>query len=174
MGVASLGALISASNLVEHSEAAGEEIVQDQTASSLIVDTTPQISSGECSVICDKGCSYPGQCRRYVDTNGNGICDLTECTPDSSQPSTAGSADNSETETALVDEALDENNQEITSAASDAACVLLCSKGCSYPGDCQDYLDMNGNNLCDLGECLVTNTTITRSSSGKHHRRGNN
>jgi hypothetical protein len=32
-----------------------------------------------CTVICNRGCSYPGRCRRYVDNNGNGICDNTEC-----------------------------------------------------------------------------------------------
>jgi hypothetical protein len=30
-----------------------------------------------------------------------------------------------------------------------------CRKGkhCSFPGDCRDYVDSNGNGLCDLGEC---------------------
>ena len=32
-----------------------------------------------CTVICNRGCSYPGRCHRYVDNNGNGICDNTEC-----------------------------------------------------------------------------------------------
>ncbi len=35
--------------------------------------------SGGCSAVCDRGCSYPGQCRRYRDNNGNGLCDLGEC-----------------------------------------------------------------------------------------------
>ncbi len=26
-------------------------------------------------------------------------------------------------------------------------------KHCSYPGDCRDYVDTNGNGRCDLGEC---------------------
>ena len=34
------------------------------------------------------------------------------------------------------------------------ACVVLCSKGCSYPGRCRRYIDTNGNNRCDRGECL--------------------
>ncbi len=41
-----------------------------------------QSSSGlseTCSVRCNRGCSYPGHCRRYVDTNSNGKCDLGEC-----------------------------------------------------------------------------------------------
>jgi hypothetical protein len=34
------------------------------------------------------------------------------------------------------------------------ACVIRCSKGCSFPGRCRKYVDANGNDLCDLGECL--------------------
>ncbi len=32
-----------------------------------------------CSVQCPKGCVFPGRCRRYIDQNGNGLCDLGEC-----------------------------------------------------------------------------------------------
>jgi len=36
-------------------------------------------TSSACSILCHKSCSYPGRCRRYVDTNGNGKCDRGEC-----------------------------------------------------------------------------------------------
>lgn len=36
-------------------------------------------SSSNCTVLCPNGCSYPGRCRRYVDNNNNGKCDLGEC-----------------------------------------------------------------------------------------------
>jgi hypothetical protein len=36
------------------------------------------LSSG-CVVRCERGCSYPGHCRRYTDSNQNGRCDLGEC-----------------------------------------------------------------------------------------------
>jgi hypothetical protein len=36
-------------------------------------------SIGTCKVACNKRCSYPGRCKRYVDTNGNKRCDLGEC-----------------------------------------------------------------------------------------------
>ncbi len=41
--------------------------------------TTQPIVS--CSYGCRKGnhCSYPGQCHEYRDNNGNGLCDLGEC-----------------------------------------------------------------------------------------------
>lgn len=35
--------------------------------------------SAGCTVRCNKRCSYPGQCRKYVDANRNGRCDLGEC-----------------------------------------------------------------------------------------------
>lgn len=47
--------------------------------------TVPQVAynnpnqSTTCQVRCPKGCSYPGQCRRYIDTNQNMKCDLGEC-----------------------------------------------------------------------------------------------
>ena len=34
-------------------------------------------------------------------------------------------------------------------------CVIRCSRGCSYPGQCSRYIDENNNQLCDLGECLL-------------------
>lgn len=34
------------------------------------------------------------------------------------------------------------------------SCVVRCDKQCSSPGRCRRYQDSNGNNLCDLGECM--------------------
>ena len=34
------------------------------------------------------------------------------------------------------------------------ACLVRCPNGCAYPGRCRKYVDLNGNNLCDNGECL--------------------
>jgi hypothetical protein len=38
-----------------------------------------QNTAATCSVRCRRGCSFPGHCRRYIDSNGNGKCDLGEC-----------------------------------------------------------------------------------------------
>lgn len=38
--------------------------------------------------------------------------------------------------------------------AAVAPCVVRCSKGCSYPGQCRKYTDTNRNGRCDLGECI--------------------
>lgn len=36
-------------------------------------------SDSSCRVQCNRRCSYPGHCRRYVDSNQNKRCDLGEC-----------------------------------------------------------------------------------------------
>jgi hypothetical protein len=36
-------------------------------------------TTSSCTVRCPNGCSYPGRCRRYIDGNNNGRCDLGEC-----------------------------------------------------------------------------------------------
>lgn len=33
------------------------------------------------------------------------------------------------------------------------SCVVSCDRRCSYPGHCRRYIDLNGNNRCDHGEC---------------------
>ncbi len=45
-------------------------------------------------------------------------------------------------------------SQSMTTATAAPACTVLCPNGCSYPGRCRRYVDTNGNNLCDNGECL--------------------
>ncbi len=40
---------------------------------------TESETSASCSVACRHGCSFPGECRKYVDTSGNGLCDNGEC-----------------------------------------------------------------------------------------------
>jgi hypothetical protein len=51
---------------------------QAAASSSLQSGTTVEESSS-CVVQCNRRCSYPGHCRRYRDSNGNGRCDLGEC-----------------------------------------------------------------------------------------------
>ncbi len=41
-----------------------------------------------------------------------------------------------------------------TAGAPAVSCAIRCRKGCSFPGRCRKYVDNNGNNKCDLGECL--------------------
>jgi len=45
------------------------------TAAPTSIPTAPIVQA---SVRCDRGCSFPGNCRRYEDTNNNNLCDLSE------------------------------------------------------------------------------------------------
>ena len=96
MGVvsaASFLALVNASRGLAESAATPEdtsttvdttatEDVATQTTSSTVITSTSSSSSSSnssCTVQCQKNCSYPGHCHRYVDTNNSGRCDLSEC-----------------------------------------------------------------------------------------------
>lgn len=48
-------------------------VVQSQAS------TVSESASSSCSIQCRKGCSFPGRCRKYTDSNSNGKCDLGEC-----------------------------------------------------------------------------------------------
>lgn len=91
MGIVGIGATLAILNV---SIPSSESEAQTASAQSLANTTgspgtiTAQVNNGQssnstltCIGRCPKGrsCSYPGQCRQYRDTNGNGRCDLGEC-----------------------------------------------------------------------------------------------
>jgi hypothetical protein len=49
---------------------------QAATATAQAEPSAPQ--SSELVVLCHRGCSAPGHCRRFRDNDGSGICDLSE------------------------------------------------------------------------------------------------
>lgn len=55
-------------------EAAATAVVATAEAAS-----TSTSGSTTCTVRCQHGCSYPGRCRKYADSNGNLRCDYGEC-----------------------------------------------------------------------------------------------
>jgi len=86
VGTASFLALANASKslveTIDTSETTTTEEVVTQTGSNPVNKSNQSASSSSssiCIVNCRKGCSYPGHCHRYVDTNNNGRCDLGEC-----------------------------------------------------------------------------------------------
>jgi hypothetical protein len=92
VGVASVFALASAASGLRDTRAAvtsDEEDTGIEIASSEDADRnwqSPPSSLNEsyssdqsCTVQCGHSCSYPGRCRRYIDTNGNNLCDFGEC-----------------------------------------------------------------------------------------------
>jgi hypothetical protein len=78
----------SASGSSVNSSSAGSPSASSPSASSsssasqLTVDTSSSAASSAssaCVVRCGRGCSYPGHCGRYTDSNNNNRCDLGEC-----------------------------------------------------------------------------------------------
>lgn len=50
------------------------------TAAVIATTSTPAaVAESVCRVRCNKGCSFPGRCRKYTDPNNNNLCDLGEC-----------------------------------------------------------------------------------------------
>lgn len=75
-GVNALGAVKV--DAVEASPAAATASASAATTATTTTTTTTT-ASASCTVRCNRRCSYPGQCRKYTDTNNNGRCDLGEC-----------------------------------------------------------------------------------------------
>ncbi len=42
----------------------------------------------------------------------------------------------------------------LLASPTSTACSVRCNRKCSYPGHCHRYVDSNGNNRCDQGECI--------------------
>jgi hypothetical protein len=101
---------------------------------------------------------YPGECSRYVDLNGNGICDLSEISTTTEQLATATPSSAVET-TATTD--------TVQPAASSSQ--TICQRNCRYPGHCGRYTDTNGTGQCDLSEMTLAEAQaagITVSTAG--------
>jgi len=83
MGVASLASLLALTRAMDSLQPPETAIASSDLTSQVSSDSasTSNLASLDqtCSVRCDKRCSYPGHCRRYTDTNGNGRCDFGEC-----------------------------------------------------------------------------------------------
>ncbi len=53
---------------------------QQPTPEAIVGEQTENIQPvEECVIRCNKGCAFPGMCRRYIDENQNQLCDLGEC-----------------------------------------------------------------------------------------------
>jgi hypothetical protein len=109
---------------------------------------------------------HPGECRRYIDENGNGLCDLSEPAliasgmvtplPTPSDPATA---------------------EEATSGQRPLTACPYGLVNDPYPGECRRYTDENGNGLCDLSEPnLVAAGSVEvpeeAPGSGRHEGQG--
>jgi hypothetical protein len=86
MGVVGTAAVVSTLGVLVEPAASSRSLAAGDESSESALETTSQnlvlsgsASSSTCSVACPKRCSYPGHCKRYQDSNGNGRCDLGEC-----------------------------------------------------------------------------------------------
>ncbi len=86
MGAVSLPAVLAIGHVLDGRPAALTEVTNQEqvTLGRSSQSATQPTSSGNasstaCTIRCNKGCSFPGHCRRYVDTNRNNRCDLGEC-----------------------------------------------------------------------------------------------
>lgn len=78
--IATVGAVNALKQTVASSTtSSAPQAVTSSTTISTTTQATSNPASTSCTVRCNKGCSYPGQCRRYTDSNNNGKCDLGEC-----------------------------------------------------------------------------------------------
>lgn len=107
---------------------------------------------------------FPGECSRYVDRNGNGICDLSEISttteqlvmndqPSTTIESTATSTPEPQVQPATA--APPAAATSVTSTSTGSAGQKLCNHGCRYPGKCRDYVDTNGTGICDMSEMTL-------------------
>ena len=110
----------------------------------------------EAILACPYNMSYdpcPGQCVNYIDSNGSGYCDFSE------DGNLANAVQHDETTATATQEPVTAqltqqptDSQPTQVAQSSSELVVLCHRGCSYPGHCQRFRDNDGSGICDLSE----------------------
>lgn len=94
---------------------------------------------------------YPGQCSNYIDSNASGYCDYSENISaqinQGNEPQTSAAQEpTAETTQTAAPIAQTENSTQSNPL------VVLCNRGCSYPGHCRRFRDQDGSGICDLSE----------------------
>ncbi|MCC7550803.1 MAG: hypothetical protein KO316_04755 [Methanobacterium sp.] len=155
------------------------------------VSTIPLIAgvtmSSSCGVSCPYGlsCSYPGECRRYTDAGGDGICDLGQTSSSSTDTASSSTYDDgsstSSTDSSSYDPASSAQDQADTSTSlvdtgntndSNASAVTDPGSGVdSSLGDNPNYFVIPVSMLL-IGLYLFTSFLFTRGilDQQKHRR----
>jgi hypothetical protein len=79
VGAVALTSGANALGAITFEQAESSSGAQTETGSQAASGTASPAASGTCTMRCNRGCSYPGHCRKYTDSNNNGRCDLGEC-----------------------------------------------------------------------------------------------
>jgi len=114
---------------------------------------------------CPRGevdCVYPGECSRYIDTNGDGICDHSQSEP--AAPTTTDSIAGSAVDTAAAAAAL------VSAAGADTTSTTTPSGGTGSSDDTvNEVADAGSANIAGVsgvdGETAVTTAATDGSSS---------
>ncbi len=123
------------------------------SACTLISDNEDTVSLQTCPYAMSYD-PYPGQCVNYIDNSVSGYCDLSE------EGSLSQAVQHDEyTATATAEQTASQPTQQPTVETeptqvvqSQSELVVLCHRGCSYPGHCRRFRDNDGTGICDLSE----------------------
>ena len=131
----------------------------------------PTVSQPQAGVACPFGLvndPYPGQCRHYVDRDGDGICDL-------SVPQDGGQASQPDDEDAGQASAAPTPVPSTPQPQVGVACPFGVVND-PYPGRCRRYVDQDGDGICDLSEpgsgLNAPEGTAGTEEEGSRRRRG--
>jgi hypothetical protein len=137
-----------------------------ESSSSSAVETAPSIATT--LTACPLGLvndPFPGECRRYVDENQNGLCDLSE-------PSLIASG-----EIAVLPLPTPQPTLAPGLTPSPRP-TTACPYGLvndPYPGECRQYTDKNGDGICDLSQPeLIASSAVALPSGSITIHSGNN
>jgi len=126
-------------------------------------------SSQAITVACPFGLvndPYPGKCRRYIDRDGDDICDLSvpqdvgqASLPDNDDTGQLSTPDQDVGQASLPDNVDDAGQASPTPTPAPSVPQPQAGVACPfglvndpYPGQCQRYVDQNGDGICDLSE----------------------
>ena len=156
-----------------------------ESALSTAAGTTTTYSPTTSTALCDRHCSYPGRCARFVDSDNSGYCDWSEsgvaaqaagsaatATPAATTAATTtGSAAATATPAATATSAAATATAVVPTATA-AALVVLCNRGCRTPGSCGRFTDANGSGICDLFEGVPADQAANYAQPGRRGRGG--
>lgn len=144
--------------------------------------TVPIIAAGAMSGACAAGCPYglvndpyPGQCPRYIDVTGDGICDLSQAATAASTSSPTGptNADTNNSATGTDDVSINGAGQDSSFNQNDSvnASTVDSGSGLNSFGDGSSYHVLPISILL-IGGYLFTHMLFSRGIlSQKKHRR---